>query len=576
MRRSVRTLWRNADGAVAPTVALSLTALIAAGGIAFDYSRLASMDTELQDAADQAALAAASQLDRQDGACVRAAAAASALLSNQTLFANDGSGTTIVVPTTGVTDCSGNAAIQFYQSYDQATDTPGPEATDDSNAKVVIVSITPREAVYTLTPIVAAFRSGDINAQAVASLNSAICKMPPVMICNPAEGGGNTSFDAANYIGDGLRLTAVGNGSGGWAPGNFGYLDTQTGVNGAPDLRQGLGWNVPAGECVSADGVDTKPGATVTVTDSFNTRFDIYQNGNTSCPTGGSCSASINSIKDVRRPANGNQCKFVNNGNGWQLDTSGNGYYGNSTTNIPSSATTPLPTTTTPSAMGHPRDMCHAVSNSGSCSGGRMGDGNWDIDAYFRTNYVRTTIGRSGQAIGTYWTPTDWQTDTGLSTTVPRNIAGTNRPNPNYASRYNVYAWEIAHRYQLGIQAPIDGVAVLGARSPTATGSTLVSYGTPQCSAAQGYGARQLPDATTPDRRRISVAVVNCLANNVKGNSVGVPVEKWIDVFLVEPSIQRDRTNDGDIYVEIVGETVNGGNGNASQVIVHQVPYLIK
>ncbi len=66
------------------------------------------------------------------------------------------------------------------------------------------------------------------------------------------------------------------------------------------------------------------------------------------------------------------------------------------------------------------------------------------------------------------------------------------------------------------------------------------------------------------------------MANNVKGNSDGVPVEKWIDVFLVEPSLQRDRTNDGDIYVEILGETVNGSNGNASQVIVHQVPYLIK
>lgn len=567
MMLSARTLRRSVDGAVAPTVALSLTALIAAGGIAFDYARLASMHTELQDAADHAALAAASQLDRQTGACARAAAAASSLLSNQTLFGNDGGGTSVEVPTSGVTDCNGNAAIQFYQSYDQTTDTPGPAATDDSNAKIVVVSITPRRAVYALTPIVAAFSSGDINAQAVASLSSAICKMPPVMICNPAETGTSTSFNASNYIGDGLRLTAVGNGSGGWAPGNFGYLDTQTGVNGAPDLREGLGWNVPAGNCVSADGVDTKPGATVTVTDALNTRFDIYQNGNTSCPSGGSCSASINSVKDVRRPANGSQCKFVNNGNGWQLDTSGAGYYGQS---VPTTATA-LPTTTTPSAMGHPRDECHAVSNSGSCAGGRMGDGNWDSDAYFRTNYVRTSIGRSGQAIGTRWTSADWQIDTGLSPTASRNVSGTSQPNTIYASRYNVYAWEIAHRGQ-----SIDGVTVLGPRSPSATGNALVSYGLPQCSASQGYGSGQIPNSTTPDRRRISVAVVNCLANNVKGNSTDVPVEKWIDVFLVEPSLQRARTNDGDIYVEIIGETVNGGGANASQVIVHQVPYLIK
>ena len=567
MRRTLQQLWKRTDGAVAPTVALSLIGLIAVGGIAFDYARMASLDTELQSAADQAALAAATQLDHQTGACVRAAAAASSLLSNQSLFANDGGSVNVAVPTTGVTDCTGNAAIQFYQSYDQATDTPGAAATGDANAKVVVVSITPREARFALTPIVAALRSGSINAQAVASLNSAICKMPPVMICNPAETATSTSFDPSAYIGDGLRLTAVGNGSGGWSPGNFGYLDTQTGVNGAPDLREGLGWNVPAGECVSADGVNTKPGATVTVTDSFNTRFDIYQNGNTSCPSGGSCSASINSVKDVRRPANGNQCKFVNNGNGWQLDTSGAGYYGQT---VPTTVAD-LPTTTTPSAMGHPRDECHAISNSGSCAAGRIGDGTWDRNAYFRTNYVRTSVGSSGQAIGTYWTAADWQADTGLSPTVSRKMATSTQPNPFFASRYNVYAWEIAHRGQV-----IDGVTILGARDPSATGNTLVSYGQPQCSAAQGYGAGQIPDATTPDRRRISVAVVNCLANGVKGNSTGVPVEKWIDVFLVEPSLQRARTNDGDIYAEIVGETVNGGGANASQVIVHQVPYLIK
>jgi Flp pilus assembly protein TadG len=561
MRRPVGGLWRNEDGAVAPTVALSLIALIAAGGVAFDYSRMASLDTELQDAADQAALAAATQLDRQSGACVRAAAAASSLLSNKTLFANDSnsSGTAVVVPTTGVTDCSGNAAIQFYQSYDQTTDTPGNVATSDANAKVVIVSVNPREAMFALTPIVAALRSGSINAQAVASLGSSICRMPPVMICNPEETPGNTSFNASNYIGDGLRMTAVGGGSGTWAPGNFGFLDTQTGVNGAPDLREGLGWNVPAGECVSADGVDTKPGATVTVTDALNTRFDIYDS-NTSCPTGGACSASMNSVKDVRRPANasgGNSCKLHNQG--WQLDTSGTGYYGQT---VPSTVAD-LPTTTTPSAMGHPRDECHAVSNDGVCGGAavqdRMGDGVWDRDAYFRTNYVR--------ADNTYWTggtgTGSWQANTGLSPTVAKTAA-------NFASRYNVYAWEMAHRDQ-----SIDGVTVLGPRAPGATGSALVTYGKPQCSPTQGFGAGQVPNSTTPDRRRVSMAVVNCVANGVQGSSNNVPVERWIDVFLVEPSLNRSRTNNGDIYVEIIGPTLNGG-ANASQVVVHQVPYLIK
>ena len=93
MPRSILRLLRSDDGAVAPTVALSLTALIAAGGLAFDYARLASLDTELQNAADQAALAAASQLDGEAGACSRAANAAVSMLANQTLMANESGGT---------------------------------------------------------------------------------------------------------------------------------------------------------------------------------------------------------------------------------------------------------------------------------------------------------------------------------------------------------------------------------------------------------------------------------------------------------------------------------------------------
>src|SRR3982751_479239 len=94
--RRFKNLWASTEGAVAPTVALSLTGLIAAGSIAFDYARLASMDTELQDAADQAALAGAAQLDGQSGACARAAAAAASMVANKTMFANDSSNSTTI------------------------------------------------------------------------------------------------------------------------------------------------------------------------------------------------------------------------------------------------------------------------------------------------------------------------------------------------------------------------------------------------------------------------------------------------------------------------------------------------
>ena len=198
MRRSVRRLAHNDSGAVAPTVALSLVALIAAGGIAFDYSRLASLDTELQGAADQAALAAASQLDGQTGACARAAAAANDLLANQTLMANDATTTRAIIVANEAT-CDATGSVRFYKSYNSATDTFGAVATTDADARVVSVQVNPREAVYALTPVVGAFRSGAVTAQAVASLGSAICKVPPVMMCNEAFYE-NVSFQKADEI----------------------------------------------------------------------------------------------------------------------------------------------------------------------------------------------------------------------------------------------------------------------------------------------------------------------------------------------------------------------------------------
>jgi hypothetical protein len=518
-------------------VALSLFALIGAGGLAFDYARMASLDTELQNAADQAALAAATQLDGQTRAMERAIAAAQGLIDNETLMANDSSGRGINIP-----------ILVFYETKaDAEADTDGfTDVTRFAEAHFVRVGVAARRADFALTPIVGALTSGDMSAEAVAGLGSAICKTPPVMICNPNELT-TGSFDPDDYTGIGIKLVSVGSGGGAWVPGNFGYLDSGGGSNGATGLREDLGWVTPPGECSPTSGVDTKPGASVSVTGAVNTRFDIYDS-NVDCQSGGACPASINSVKDVRRPANangGNACRVHNQG--WQLDTSGNGYYGQT---YPSSNAA-LPSSITPAAMGHPRDICHAVSSSGVCAGGEhIGDGVWDRDAYFRTNYVRGD--------GTAWTAAEWQTNTGLSAS---------------ATRYQVYEWEIAHRDQV-----IDGVTVLGDFDPAATGNTLKRYGKPVCSQVQSpsYGTGMIPGGPNPDRRRISVAVIDCVANSVNGNSVAVPVAHWMEAFIVEPSMNRARTVQGDIYIEVIKETQVGAGAAASQVIRRDVPYLVK
>jgi hypothetical protein len=129
--------------------------------------------------------------------------------------------------------------------------------------------------------------------------------------------------------------------------------------------------------------------------------------------------------------------------------------------------------------------------------------------------------------------------------------------------------WEAANR-----GTPIDGVNVLAGR--VASSPDRDEDG-PVCSSGQGYGTGIPPSSTTNvDRRRLVVAVVNCVAQSVNGNSTNVQVQKWIDTFLVEPSYNRasGRTDQKELYVEVIGETLAGG-GNGP-IVRRDVPYLLK
>lgn len=550
MRALAKRLLSDQSGAIAAVYALALPALIAVGGIAFDYSRLVAMDTELQNAADQAALAAASQLDGSAGACDRAGRAASEMIANDTLFANDGnaSGRSVIIPLE--TSCDQSNNVRFYKTAARAP------AANAAEAKFVEVTVDARTAVYALTPVVGALMSPAIDATALAGLGSAICKVPPVMMCNPNESG-DADFTVGNYVGRGLKLVSVGNGGGTWGPGNFGYLSTGGGSTGTPGLREALGWNTPPGDCVAQSGVNTKPGASVNVTDALNTRFDIYDS-NVSCPSGGTCGPSINVVKDLLGPSNpsgNNACKLQ--GSGWQEPSASNKLY------LPNATNALTASTLTPDVMGHPRDMCHAAGSAASnyCSG-PVGTGAWDRDTYFRANYG--------------WNSSQWPTNTGLSSSVAFTAS-------NYASRYNVYRWEIEKRGNT-----IGGNVILS----TSDVGSLRNRRQPVCGPIQSPTYSTVtPGPTTVDRRRLSIAVVNCAANSVNGSSINVPVKKWLEVFLVEPSRtrsavsfpnknpthERSATGAGDIYVEVIAETLAGGAGStAGQVVRRDKPYLIE
>lgn len=536
MRHSVKRLFSSEEASVAPTVGLAIFALIATGGIAFDYARLAAMDTELQNAADQSALAGAGQLDGETGACARAAAAAADLLANQTLLANEAAGVRAVT-VQNESACDATGSIRFYQSYDQVTDTPGAAATSDLDAKVIIVRVDPRTAFYALTPVVAALSSGPIAAEAVASLGSAVCKVPPVMMCNPDEPDGNTdiNFDFNPAEGVGLRLVI----NRPDAPGNFGFLRIDGA--GAREVAMQLGYDNPPHGCIRTTGVETQPGDMQAVRAAFNTRFDISENGSTTCPGSGTCSPSINSRKDVVR-ADADGCALSNTA--WREVA--NPYRATDPVN-------PLPddASADPGAMGHPRDICHAVSVAGACApitgNAIVGDGKWDRDAYFRINYG---LNQSG------WMSAVTDEDGNPLATTQAEIAG--------VSRYDVYQWEIREKAtRLDVDRPI--------------GSTgLKSYGRPVC---RPPGIT--PSPTVTDRRRMPVAVINCEAQNLRGHRTNVAVRKWLDVFLVEPAVTRgngpdQRTTNGDIYVEVIGVTTSGAGNTENLPLRHDVPYLIR
>ena len=546
--------FRDESGASAALYALALPALVGMVGLGFDYSRLVSLDTELQNAADHAALAGATQLDQTTGSIGRATVAArNGLATNSTYFANDGEGTTVAIGAAGT-------GVFFYATLNDAENDSNrldaTAASADTSARFIRVLVDARTAEYALTPVVGAF-SDTIAAEAVAGIGSALCRTPPLMICNPTEPLNNTNknlpFDADAYEGIGLFLKGGANGGGGaWAPGNFGYLDTIPGTGGGtPDLRKALGWDIPPGECVSKsanDSVDTDTGNKTDIADSINTRFDIW-NGDVSCPTGGNCPASVNSQKDLVHPASftGNNKACTVGKDGWEEIESGTERYLPTSNDALDLATVPAP-----KSMGHPRDICHAMNNK-ACTG-PLGDGFWDRDAYFASHYRK--------ADGTYWNSATWQMRTGYTP------SGGTAPRYRFPTRYQIYTWEIANR---GNQPNGDGIIVLGANPSRA-------FGQPQC----GNGTTE-PSTTVADRRRLSVAVINCQAHRVNGSSKAVPVVEFMDVFLVEPSLNRSRpgnanyTQKDEIYAEIIGRTTAGSAGeNAGTVIRRDVPYLIK
>lgn len=172
-----------------------------------------------------------------------------------------------------------------------------------------------------------------------------------------------------------------------------------------------------------------------------------------------------------------------------------------------------------------------------------MGNGAWDRNAYYTTNgFTQPPVD------GT----TGYYNDYGYT-----EIA--NRTSADGPTRYQQYRYE----YE---QSLLNSQNITG------------GYRTQAAPLCHGPG---LAPGSTPDRRILTIAVINCTAEMVGSSTTDAAIEKFVDVFLVEPSARRGngttlRTEASDVYVEVIGETILGGGASQGQEVRKDVPYLIE
>jgi hypothetical protein len=77
----------------------------------------------------------------------------------------------------------------------------------------------------------------------------------------------------------------------------------------------------------------------------------------------------------------------------------------------------------------------------------------------------------------------------------------------------------------------------------------------------------------TPDRDRrvLTVAVVNCRENDIRGQSSQVPVVAYARMFITEP-VGSAAPSEDDLYVEMLGVAMP----NDQSGIVHDYPVLFR
>lgn len=497
MRRSfLSRITKDQRGAIGPLYAVGILAFVAISAVGFDYGRLMALDTELQNAADQAALAAATQLDGGDDAITRARDAANntfadatgaSPFTNQTRFANDGAGRPIT-----------SLSFKFYDGY--ASDTPGIQLTSDSDgadAEVVEVTVDARRVFYALTPLVGAFSSGNVIGKAMASLQTAQCAVTPMFFCVPHDGGNTPikDFPRDQDIGKELKLHLRNNQAETFTPGNFGFLEVPWGTNAQRNLKLGL--NTGAAGCfTSKPDQATETGSRTPESKALNSRLDIFDSPVRAqdCNSVGDFCPSANVTKDWVNVQSKNQnqppacAAKPGNNDKWVRYSD--------------------VTDATLSNPGYPDDSTFT---------GPLGNGIWPAAS---------------------WVPANHNGAPPLSAVPDANGDGN-------ISRYEVFLWEL--------EDPANRL------KPRSIGQSLPQGGKYNlyCAYPRPVQATAWPqNDDNKDRRVLTVGAVDCSTNPPNGSDE-VRILRWVDLFLVKPVV-NGKPNDANNDKEYVGEVISG------------------
>ena len=391
--------WQDARGMTALYIGLAAPLLFGLTALAIDLGRVMSLQSELQSAADAAALAGAAELDRQTNAITRAEAAAGcpesgvsgAFGTNSQTFATDGDGTGVsVVSCTFFSTL--NAAGPLLPPNGSAQG--GSATTRDNAANFIKVVVQVRTVANAFITLVGGPQAASTTATATAGFTQITCKPMQLMICNPAEGT-TSSFSPQ----PGQELFMPYSGGTASAPGNWGLMDAPPtvsaaaqscgvtpGGNSAPVIEAYLGQAQPIG-CFATDLLVTRPGKPTPVAPALNVLLDYYNGAGVS--RADSCfPPALNVTKGMDGPA----CS-------------------------------PNPDAP-PAAEAFPQDSTFTFS-------GALGNGNWDINNYWAYNHTSSAGCTS---------PTCYPS---ALTTFAQNMSPSGMTPAGIPSRYATYLYEI-------------------------------------------------------------------------------------------------------------------------------------